>query len=129
LRFNYGISDSTYANMNAETMTPAFAQLSKSIAEQIRQRGCSPVKALQGVEANNLIRNSCHRPAVIDPDLLKQVARIVSRVHAEAQIRLPADAQATELANAYNLLDGQGRRSGRPSGAQEPPALAGDPSD
>jgi hypothetical protein len=42
--------------------------------------------------------------SAIDPDLLKQIARIVSRVHAEAQIRLPADAQATELANAYNLL-------------------------
>lgn len=40
----------------------------------------------------------------IDPDLMKQVARIVSRVHTTAHIHLPADAQATELANAYNLL-------------------------
>ncbi|WP_428525660.1 hypothetical protein [Roseibium sp.] len=31
-------------------------------------------------------------------------ARIVSQVHAEAEIRLPADALASELAIAYNLL-------------------------
>lgn len=41
---------------------------------------------------------------VIDPDLLKQVARILERAHARAQIRLPADARAEELARAYNLL-------------------------
>jgi transcriptional regulator with XRE-family HTH domain len=51
-----------------------------------------------------IARAPASQSAVIDPDLLKQIARIITRAHAEAQIRLPADAQATELANAYNLL-------------------------
>ncbi|MBO9419184.1 helix-turn-helix transcriptional regulator [Labrenzia sp. R4_2] len=102
----YGVSPRAYANYERGDNEPGFAFLQEIVAaEHIRPAWLfSGEGSPRGEVPDNLILTDSTQTTVIDPDLLKQIARIVSRVHAEAEIRLPADAQATELANAYNLL-------------------------
>jgi transcriptional regulator with XRE-family HTH domain len=101
-----GISDSTYATYERGDRTPDTGLL----AQLMNDWDVDLNWLLTGEGAPTRSQTKTEKPeqlpatSTIDPDLLKQVARIVSRVHAEAEIRLPADAQATELANAYNLL-------------------------
>lgn len=101
-----GISDSTYATYERGDRTPdtsLLAQLMDELGVDIHwllTGNGAPARADSPAGQPELQRVS---PA-INPDLFRQVARILERAHARAQIRLPADARAEELARAYNLL-------------------------
>lgn len=102
----YGISLRVYANYERGDHEPSFALLQ----EIVEKEGVDPTWLLTGrasaAETTQPAGKNDPKPSApaINPDLFKQVARILERVHARAQIRLPADARAEELARAYNLL-------------------------
>ncbi|GGB55368.1 hypothetical protein GCM10011316_29280 [Roseibium aquae] len=101
-----GISDSTYATYERGDRTPDAILLARLTVDcgvdlhwLLTGEG-TPARSQGSAEPR-----PGERTAVpIDPDLLKKVARIVERTHAAANIRLPQDARAGELARAYNLV-------------------------